>query len=132
MEIEKIYIINTGESTEAAQANLVSKLNQCSFVEETGFEIININQFHNGMPDGYAMGPVEMTQAEIDEAITNRLIWEKIIFENIEMENRISLYSDYLNNFGNIDVDWRFQLEMTVNKYVKANMKLSYLPFASS
>jgi len=48
--------------------------------------------------------------------------WEKIIFENIEMENRISLYSDYLNNFGNIDVDWRFQLEMTVNKYVKANI----------
>ena len=81
MEIEKIYIINTGESTEAVQANLVSKLNQCSFVEETGFEIININQFHNGMPDGYAMGPVEMTQAEIDEAITNRLIWEKIIFD---------------------------------------------------
>ena len=36
--------------------------------------------------------------------------------------NRISLYSDYLNNFGNIDVDWRFQLEMTVNKYVKANI----------
>ena len=33
------------------------------------------------MPDGYAMGPVEMTQAEIDEAITNRLIWEKIIVD---------------------------------------------------
>lgn len=48
--------------------------------------------------------------------------WEKLIFENIEMENRISLYSDYLNNFGNIDVDWRFQLEMTVNKYVKASI----------
>ena len=48
--------------------------------------------------------------------------WQKTIFENIEMENRISFYSDYLNNFGNIDVDWQLQLEMTVNKYVKANI----------
>ncbi len=48
--------------------------------------------------------------------------WKKTIFENIEMENRLTLYSDYLNNFGNIDVDWQLQLEMTVNKYVKANI----------
>lgn len=53
--------------------------------------------------------------------------WQKTIFENIEMENRISLYSDYLNNFGNIDVDWQLQLEMTVNKYVKANISTHLL-----
>ncbi|MEQ3661140.1 MAG: DUF3078 domain-containing protein [Flavobacterium sp.] len=48
--------------------------------------------------------------------------WEKTIFENINMENRVTFYSDYLNNFGNIDVDWQLLLEMTVNKYVKANI----------
>jgi hypothetical protein len=48
--------------------------------------------------------------------------WKKRIFENIDMENRLSFYSDYLNNFGNIDVNWQLQLEMTVNKYVKANI----------
>lgn len=48
--------------------------------------------------------------------------WKKEIFENINLETRASLYSDYLNNFGNIDVDWQLQLEMTVNKYVKANL----------
>lgn len=48
--------------------------------------------------------------------------WEKTIFENINMENRVTFYSDYLNNFGNIDVDWQLQLEMTVNKYVKASI----------
>ena len=48
--------------------------------------------------------------------------WKKEVFENINLETRVSLYSDYLNNFGNIDVDWQLQLEMTVNKYVKANL----------
>lgn len=48
--------------------------------------------------------------------------WKKEVFENINIETRASLYSDYLNNFGNIDVDWQLQLEMTVNKYVKANL----------
>ena len=48
--------------------------------------------------------------------------WKKEVFENINLETRASLYSDYLNNFGNIDVDWQLQLEMTVNKYVKANL----------
>ncbi len=48
--------------------------------------------------------------------------WEKRIFENIDMKNRVSFYSDYINNFGNVDVDWQLQLEMTVNKYVNANI----------
>ncbi len=48
--------------------------------------------------------------------------WKKAVFENINLETRASLYSDYLNNFGNIDIDWQLQLEMTVNKYVKANL----------
>ena len=62
----------------------------------------------------------ENSRTELGALISGK--WEKRIFENIDMENRITLYSDYLNNFGNIDVDWRFQLEMTVNKYVKASI----------
>lgn len=44
------------------------------------------------------------------------------IFENIMLENRLILYSDYINNFGNIDVDWKLQLDLKVNKYVRANI----------
>lgn len=44
------------------------------------------------------------------------------IFKNIFMENRLSLYSDYINKFGNIDVDWQLQLDLVVNEYVKANI----------
>lgn len=44
------------------------------------------------------------------------------IFKNIVMENRMVLYSDYINKFGNVDVDWQLQLDLIVNEYVKANI----------
>jgi Protein of unknown function (DUF3078) len=47
---------------------------------------------------------------------------KKEIFKNIILDNRLSLYSDYINNFGNVDIDWNAQLELVVNKYVKANI----------
>lgn len=52
--------------------------------------------------------------------ITNQ--WKTEIYQNINLEHRLSLYTDYINNFGNIDVEWQLQLEMTVNQYVKANI----------
>ena len=44
------------------------------------------------------------------------------ILKNIKMDNRLSLYSDYINKFGNIDVDWQMQMDFVVNEYVKANI----------
>lgn len=44
------------------------------------------------------------------------------LFDNINLENKLSLYSDYINKFGNIDVDWQLQLDFVVNKYVRANI----------
>jgi len=50
--------------------------------------------------------------------------WRKEIYENIIFENRIQLFSDYFNNFGNIDIDWQAQFEFIVNKYVKASISV--------
>lgn len=52
--------------------------------------------------------------------ITNQ--WKTEVYKNINFEHRVSLYTDYINNFGNIDIDWQLQLDMTVNQYVKANI----------
>lgn len=46
------------------------------------------------------------------------------IYKNMTLENKLSLYTDYINNFGNIDVDWQMALNMVVNEYVKANVGL--------
>lgn len=48
--------------------------------------------------------------------------WKKEIYENINFENRITLFSDYFNRFGNIDVNWQMQLDFVVNKHVRANI----------
>ncbi len=81
MEIEKIYVINYGDTSVNKQEEIVAKLNACNFIEDTGFEIVNVNDFSNGLPEGYALGPLSMTQDQINAAITNRLIWEKIVFD---------------------------------------------------
>lgn len=49
------------------------------------------------------------------------------IYKNIFFENRLSFYSDYLNKFGNIDVDYDTRLDLVVNAYVKANVGIHLL-----
>ena len=48
--------------------------------------------------------------------------FKKEVFKNITLDNRLSLYTDYVNRFGNIDVDWQMQWDFVVNKYVRANI----------
>lgn len=53
---------------------------------------------------------------EIGFLITNNWNWN--ISENVELKSRLSLYTDYLSSFGNIDVDWELNLKLRVNKYI--------------
>jgi len=48
--------------------------------------------------------------------------FKKEIFTNVNLENHLSLYSDYLNKFGNVDVDWQLNLNLVVNDFIKANI----------
>lgn len=41
------------------------------------------------------------------------------IMENIEMENIVTLYSDYLEKFGNIDIDYQANIRFKVNRAIK-------------
>jgi hypothetical protein len=43
------------------------------------------------------------------------------LMKNIVMENILSLYSDYIENPQNVDVDYTMNIALTVNKYVTAN-----------
>ena len=53
--------------------------------------------------------------------------FKREVFKNITLDNRLSLYSDYINNFGNIDVDWQMQWDFVVNKYVRASINTHVL-----
>lgn len=44
------------------------------------------------------------------------------LMENVTMENTVSFYSNYLENPGNIDIDYLLGVEMGINKYLSANL----------
>ncbi len=62
----------------------------------------------------------KQSKTEFGFLVTNH--YKKEVWKNITLENRLSLYSDYLNNFGNIDVEWKLQFDLVVNQYVSANI----------
>jgi hypothetical protein len=57
---------------------------------------------------------------ELGILLTNQ--FEEEVFENIKVNSLLRLYTDYLNSFGNIDVEWELNLDMKVNQYVKATL----------
>lgn len=48
--------------------------------------------------------------------------WEKEVIKNVLMNHRISLYTDYLRSFGNVDFDWEVNFNLKVNQYINANI----------
>ena len=70
--------------------------------------------------EGNIISEGKLSKTEIGFLVTN--YYKKEVWKNITMENRLSLYSDYINNFGNIDVEWKLQFDLIVNRYVSANI----------
>ncbi len=62
----------------------------------------------------------ENTKTELGILISSS--YKKQVFKNINLDSKLILYSDYINKFGNIDVDLQSGLDLIVNQYVKANI----------
>lgn len=43
---------------------------------------------------------------------------------NVSIENRLNLYSNYLDNPQNVDIDYQMNVVMKINKYLSANIAL--------
>ena len=70
--------------------------------------------------EGHVIIPGEKIRNEVGVLITNS--YEMEIVENINVKNEISLYSDYINNFGNLDLDWRIDFAFKVNSFIRATL----------
>jgi acetyltransferase-like isoleucine patch superfamily enzyme len=66
--------------------------------------------------DGNIIEPGENIFLEFGFHVTNT--WETEIWNNVLLNHRTSLYTDYLREFGNIDVDWELNIDLQVNKYI--------------
>jgi len=44
------------------------------------------------------------------------------VMKNVTAQTKLDLFSNYLHNPQNIDVDWKVQIDMKVNEYLSANL----------
>ena len=70
--------------------------------------------------EGNVITPGKNVFMEFGFLVTNT--WQKEIFENVFLDHRLNLYTDYLRRFGNIDVDWELNLKLIVNRYIQTNI----------
>ena len=56
-----------------------------------------------------------------------RSFYKAEIYKNITLENRLSLYSDYMDKPKNIDLDCTFNIVMKVNKSISTNLIFQFV-----
>jgi len=62
----------------------------------------------------------ERTRKEVGILMTNS--YEMEVAENVNMKHRVSLYADFINNFGNVDLDWSIDFDFKVNSFIRATL----------
>jgi len=70
--------------------------------------------------DGNVLVKGKRSKNEVGVLITNH--YKNEIYKNVIFVSNVSLYSDYINKFGNVDVDCDLALNLVVNRYVQANI----------
>ena len=99
--------------------NLAPMTGKLILVNRRFTENLNENQTYFGVKKG------GNSRFELGASI--RSYYKSEIFENVTMENRLSLYSDYLDRPQNIDFDCTFNFIMKVNQYVSTNLIFQFV-----
>ncbi|MEA1873313.1 MAG: DUF3078 domain-containing protein [Bacteroidota bacterium] len=94
--------------------NLTLMLSPFSVKTTVVWDTVNIDQTH------YGLEADQRFKGELGGYITAK--WKANLHENIVMNNEIELFSSYLNNPKNIDVDWEFILILKATKYLSTSI----------
>lgn len=78
---------------------------------------LNDNQYEDG--DYYGVDAGKSMRFEFGASLD--LSSKMEIVKNVEMTNLLSLYSNYLEDPQNVDIDYTFKLDMKVNEWLSAN-----------
>lgn len=70
--------------------------------------------------NGNVLEPGSNLFAELGFLITHK--WELPVTDNVILSHNISLYTDYLRVFGNVDVDWQLKFNFKVNEFIHATL----------
>jgi hypothetical protein len=75
---------------------------------------------HKEFAGAFGTEPGDTERFELGVAV--RGYYKVDLMKNISMENILALYSNYLEDAQNVDVDYTMNLAMQVNKYISANL----------
>ena len=68
----------------------------------------------------FGVAPGKMNRAEFGGYI--RLLYKTELLENVSIQNKLDLFSNYLEKPKNIDVNWEVLLSMKINQYITASI----------
>ncbi|WP_434035269.1 DUF3078 domain-containing protein [Formosa sp. 4Alg 33] len=70
--------------------------------------------------EGNVLIPGEKVREELGILITN--YYELDVAKNVVLKSTTNLYTDYINSFGNVDIDWEVVMDFKVNNFIKATL----------
>jgi len=68
----------------------------------------------------YGLAEDEKMRKEMGASIVTR--YKSTIAKNVILENKLGLFSNYMDKPQNIDIDWEIILDMKVNRYISARL----------
>lgn len=68
----------------------------------------------------FGLDPGQNTRAEVGAYI--KMAFKKEILKNVTLDTKIDLFSNYLENPQNVDVNWDLLLTFTINEYLSASL----------
>lgn len=86
-----------------------------TFVGKSFTQNLAVNETYFGVEKG------KTSRLELFSGSLNTF-WLANLFENVTLEQRLGLFSNYLEKAKNVDLDYQSTLNMKVNKYLSANI----------
>lgn len=74
------------------------------------------------LSDAGAFGVDEGDKMRAELGANVALAYKKEVLKNVTLDTNLGLFSNYLDNPQNVDVDWKVQFNMKVNDYLSANL----------
>ncbi len=78
---------------------------------------------NNKLAEQGAFGVKEGKTQRFEAGGALKLAYQDTIMKNITLDSKIELFSNYLENPQNVDVEWNVLMTFKVNKYISANLQ---------
>ncbi|WP_340075951.1 DUF3078 domain-containing protein [Leptobacterium sp. I13] len=79
-------------------------------------------KFTLGLPDGAYFGVDEGKSTRVEFGTSLSVYYKFTLVENVTFEHILNLYTDYLEEPKNVDMDYQLNVVMSINKFLSANI----------